>query len=98
MLKKTLFLISLLLLSFLLSSAWASDKSSSTETRLKCDPYTHYACLDDYLGDNFLLRLWRYYQLELGHASAPADPHALSSHRVGWPATPESTPPMPFTE
>ncbi|VEB38362.1 Uncharacterised protein [Legionella sainthelensi] len=41
---------------------------------------------------------FRYYKLEIGHAAAPSDPHAPTSHRAGWPATPESTPPRPFTE
>ncbi len=74
--------------------AWADNRNSLA----KCDPYINYACLDNYLGENFASRLWRYYQLEMGHAAAPADPNAPSSHRAGWPATPESTPPMPFTE
>ncbi len=72
---------------------WAKASNGS-----KCDPYTHYTCLDNYLEDDFFTRFVRYYQLEMGHASAPTDPHAPSSHRAGWPATPQSTPPMPFTE
>jgi hypothetical protein len=62
------------------------------------DPYTNYECLDSYLGENVFVRLWNYYGLEMGHAVAPSDPNAPSSHRDGWPETPESTPPMPFTE
>lgn len=48
-------------------------------------------------GD-FLTRLADYYQLEWGEAGPPADPNAPPSRREGWPATPQSTPPMPFTE
>lgn len=74
-------------------SVWAKDQTTS-----KCDPYKNFACLDSYLGEDFFTRFFRYYKLEMGHAAAPTDPHAPSSHRTGWPATPESTPPMPFTE
>lgn len=70
---------------------WAHDKTH-------CDPYTNYACLDTYLGNDVISRFFNYYKLEMGHASSPADPNAPSSHRKGWPATPETTPPMPFTE
>jgi hypothetical protein len=34
----------------------------------------------------------------MGHDAAPADPNAQSNHQQGWPTTPETTPPMPFTE
>ena len=64
----------------------------------KCNPYIDYACLDQYLSDDVITRFFRYYQLEIGHAVAPSDPNASSSHRIGWPTTPMSTPPMPFTE
>ncbi len=65
-----------------------------------CDPYTNYSCLDAYLGDDFATRLVRYYELEWGKAVAPADPKAPPSRRsdADWPATPQSSPPMPFTE
>ncbi len=62
------------------------------------DPYANYACLDNYLGDNVATRFINYYKLEMGHAAAPADPNAPPASREGWPATPQSTPPMPFTE
>jgi hypothetical protein len=61
-------------------------------------PYKNYDCLDAYLGDGFFERLINYYRLEWGHEAAPTDPKALPSHRDGWPTTPQSTPPMPFTE
>src|ERR1700730_9843554 len=65
-----------------------------------CDPYANYPCLDAYLGDDFVTRLYRYYALEWGHDGPPTDPKAPPSRRseAVWPATPESTPPMPFTE
>jgi Putative beta-barrel porin-2, OmpL-like. bbp2 len=62
------------------------------------DPYKDYSCLDPYLGTDFLSRFVNYYRLEWGHDAAPADPNAPASRRPEWPATPESTPPMPFTE
>ncbi|HEU5047885.1 MAG TPA: outer membrane beta-barrel protein [Rickettsiales bacterium] len=80
----------------LLSQTALAD--SETTTGKRCDPYNNYACLNSYLGDNVASRFFNYYNLEAGHASAPADPNAPPSHREGWPATPESTPPMPFTE
>jgi len=65
-----------------------------------CDPYVNYSCLDAYLGDDFFTRLYRYYELEWGKAVPPADPKAPPSRRSDavWPPTPQSTPPMPFTE
>ena len=64
----------------------------------KCDPYKDYSCLDTYLGDDVGSRFLNYYNLEWGQAGAPSDPNAPASRRDGWPATPETTPPMPFTE
>jgi len=65
-----------------------------------CDPYVNYSCLDAYLGDDFATRFFRYYELEWGKAVAPADPKAPPGRRSDavWPATPEPSPPMPFTE
>ena len=65
-----------------------------------CDPYVNYKCLDDYLGDNVAMRFLRYYQLEWGKGMAPADPSAPPGRRsdAAWPPTPQSSPPMPFTE
>jgi hypothetical protein len=62
------------------------------------DPYKNYNCLDAYLGSDFFSRLVNYYRLEWGHDSAPADPKAPPSRRDYWPTTPQTTPPMPFTE
>jgi len=62
------------------------------------DPYQDHACLDATLGDNVLGRFFNYYRLEWGRDAPPADPGAPASRRIGWPATPQTTPPMPFTE
>ncbi len=62
------------------------------------DPYQNYGCLDAYLGNGVFERLYNYYKLEMGHDAAPSDPNAPSSHQEGWPTTPETIPPMPFTE
>jgi hypothetical protein len=66
--------------------------------RTVVDPYKNYACLDAWLGTDFWGRLVNYYRLEWGHEAAPADPKAPAGRRDYWPATPQSTPPMPFTE
>jgi hypothetical protein len=66
-----------------------------------CDgvsPYQNYACLDAYLGDGFWERLYNYYKLEWGQAGPPTDPNAPPGRRSYWPATPETTPPISFTE
>ena len=77
----------------------ADNGGTSAATRSgKCDPYKNYACLDDYLGDNVFERFVNYYRLEWGEGAAPSDPNAAPSRRDGWPATPETTPPMPYTE
>jgi hypothetical protein len=62
------------------------------------DPYKNYACLDTYLGDSFFERLYNYYRLEWGESGPPTDPNAPPGRRADWPRTPETTPPMPFTE
>ena len=62
-----------------------------------CDPYQDYSCLNSALGTGFLERLTNYYKLEMGRDAAPADPNAPPG-RDGWPTTPQSSPPMPFTE
>lgn len=94
---KQLFILGIVLffLASIVTPVWAA---SSTQITLKCDPYSNYSCLDSYLGHNIASRFFKYYRLELGHAAAPTNPNAPSSHRPGWPATPQSTPPMPFTE
>jgi hypothetical protein len=81
------------------TSAYGADASPATPGSAGgCDPYKTYSCLDAYLGEYFWYRLYNYYRLEWGHDGPPADPSAPPSRRAGWPTTPESTPPMPFTE
>jgi putative OmpL-like beta-barrel porin-2 len=86
------------------TNARAADYSTPAATpmpvkaRGTCDPYVNYSCLDAYLGDDVLGRFFNYYKLEWGHDAAPADPKAAPGRRDYWPATPQSTPPMPFTE
>jgi hypothetical protein len=62
------------------------------------NPYDNYSCLDAYLGDGFFERLYNYYKLEWGQSGPPTDPNAPPGRRADWPRTPETTPPMPFTE
>ena len=83
------------------SSGMAADMAlKAPGSAGSCDPYANYKCLDAYLGDDFVTRLYRYYALEWGHDGPPTDPKAPPSRRseAVWPATPETTPPMPFTE
>src|SRR5580698_8455613 len=87
-------------------SIWAQTAAptAATPTAAKaadCDPYQDYSCLDAYLnanGDDPYDRMARYYKLEWGHDGPPVDPKAPPGRRDGWPATPETAPPMPFTE
>jgi hypothetical protein len=83
---------------FATSSALAADMALKAPAN--CDPYVKYSCLDAYLGDDFVTRLYRYYALEWGHDGPPSDPKAPPSRRSDavWAVTPQSTPPMPFTE
>jgi hypothetical protein len=76
------------------STANAQDASQSP----KCDPYKDYSCLNDYLGDGVFDRFINYYKLEWGEAAPPTDPNAPPGERDGWPATPESIPPMAYSE
>jgi putative OmpL-like beta-barrel porin-2 len=85
----------------LLHGAEAADATVPTKVpacRGTIDPYKNYACLDAYLGTTFWERFINYYRLEWGHEAPPADPKAPPGRRAYWPATPESTPPYPFTE
>jgi Putative beta-barrel porin-2, OmpL-like. bbp2 len=81
-----------------LDPARAGDLPVKAPAKGACDPYKNYSCLDAYLGEDFWTRLVNYYRLEWGKDSAPSDPKAPPSRRAGWPATPQTTPPMPFTE
>jgi Putative beta-barrel porin-2, OmpL-like. bbp2 len=87
-----------------LGAALAAPRSAQAEPSCTgadgkpVDPYGTYACLDNYLGDDVATRLYNYYKLEMGQPAAPSDPNAPASRRDGWPATPQTTPPIPFTE
>jgi hypothetical protein len=81
----------------LASLAHAADTIPSKGDR-SCDPYKDYSCLEPHLGADFVTRLVNYYRLEWGHDSGPSDPKAPPSRRDSFPPTPQSTPPMPFTE
>jgi hypothetical protein len=95
---KKFFLAGVSLAAFgLVDAAYAGDTIPPMQPGF-CDPYKNYSCLDAYLGDDLLTRFINYYRLEWGHDSAPSDPKAPPSRRDYWPATPETTPPMPFTE
>jgi hypothetical protein len=82
------------------TKAWDNARRRAAAAAGTCDPYVDYKCLDAYLGDDPATRFIRYYQLEWGHATAPADPHAPASSRAdsAVPPTPQSIPPMPFSE
>ncbi len=81
-------------------SASAADVAakSAYSCRQPDAPYRDYSCLDTYLGDDFFTRLINYYRLEWGHDGPPSDPKAPPGRRDGWPTTPQTSPPMPFTE
>ena len=83
-------------------SAWAQTAPApAAAPSVKCDPYQNYSCLDTYLnadGDDVYDRMVNYYKLEWGQAGPPTDPNAPASRREGWPLTPMTAPPMPFTE
>jgi Putative beta-barrel porin-2, OmpL-like. bbp2 len=82
------------------TKAWDNARRRAAAAAGTCDPYVDYKCLDAYLGDDPASRFIRYYQLEWGHATAPADPHAPAASRPDAlvPPTPQTVPPMPFAE
>jgi putative OmpL-like beta-barrel porin-2 len=96
--KKLLFISTSVVAIIAAGGASAADLPIKAAPMVGCDPYVRYSCLDPYLGDGVFERLVNYYRLEWGHDSAPTDPHALPTSRPGWPTTPQTTPPMPFTE
>src|ERR1700721_1732143 len=89
-------LVSLTALS-MIGCAYAGD-TLPPAGKARCDPYKNYSCLNFYLGDDFFTGLINYYRLEWGHDGPPVDPKAPPSRRDYWPTTPQTTPPMPFTE
>jgi Putative beta-barrel porin-2, OmpL-like. bbp2 len=70
----------------------------STKDGYGCNPYKNYSCLDSYLGENVFERFYNYYRLEWGKGTAPTDPKAPPARVEGWPRTPETVPPMAYTE
>lgn len=80
------------------SQASTQPSPSTSECTPPIDPYKNFACMDAYLGKDVLSRFFNYYALEWGEPGPPSDPAAPPSRRDGWPATPETTPPMPYTE
>ena len=95
--------VSLAAMGLIGSNAFAADTPAPALAKTPVckgvvDPYKNYACLDAYLGTTFMERLFNYYRLEWGHEAAPTDPKAPPARRADWPATPQSTPPMPFAE
>ncbi len=84
------------------SSTTPAPVPAATPPKVDCsknpDPYQNYSCLDVYLGTSVGERLLNYYALEMGHAGPPSDPNAAPGRIADWPATPETVPPMPFTE
>jgi hypothetical protein len=51
------------------------------------------------LPTDFFGRLVKWYEIEWGQPGPPTDPNAPPARRPApWPAQPETTPPMPFTE
>jgi hypothetical protein len=96
--KKLLLLgISFAAMALAATSASAGDYPGQKAKKV-CDPYVNYKCLDPYLGEGFFERFINYYKLEWGHDGPPTDPKAPPSRRAGWPATPQTVPPYPFTE
>ncbi len=95
---KKLLLAGVSLAAFAVTGAAHAGDTLPPMNKSWCDPYKNYSCLDGYLGNDFFTRLVNYYRLEWGHEAAPSDPKAPPSRRDYWPATPQSTPPMPFTE
>src|SRR5208283_5547516 len=98
MLKRVLVGAGLAVLVAVPGIAMADDAPTpAAAASVPCDPYKKFDCLDNYLGQGFWNRLVNYYTLEWGQPGAPADPNAPPGRRDGWPATPQTTPPMPFT-
>lgn len=96
--KKRLLAAASLLAFAPLGAAGAAELPTKARSNGYCDPYVNYSCLDTYLGDDPFTRFFRYYQLEWGKDGPPTDPKAPPGRRAYWPTTPQSTPPMPFTE
>jgi hypothetical protein len=75
----------------------AQSASVDSSEPLATVPYTASA-VDKAIGTNPFERFLHYYEVEMGQATAPVDPNAPPSTKPGWPAPPQTTPPMPFTD
>lgn len=75
----------------------ASDASVAVDADAAPSDYTIDA-VNKRLGTDFFTRFFGYYAAEWGQSGAPTDPKAPPSIRQGWPAVPETAPPMPFTD
>jgi len=83
------------------SAAPAASGAASTGTSIIYGrPQSEYtaASVDKAIGTNIFARFFNYYYAEEGQASAPPDPNAPPTIKAGWPAVPQTTPPMPFTD
>ena len=76
------------------SVATNADASAPVAT---ATPYTVDA-VDKAIGTNPFMRFLHYYEVEMGQAQGPTDPKAPPATAPGWPAPPQTTPPMPFTD
>ena len=79
-------------------TGFVSTGARADSAAAACDPYKDYSCFDSSLGQGVFERMGNYYKLEMGQAGPPSDPNAPASRRDYWPGTPETSPPMPFTE
>ena len=83
------------------SAAPAAGAPGSTGTSIIYGhPQSEYTAesVDKAIGTNIFARFFNYYYAEEGQATAPPDPNAPPTIRANWPAVPQTTPPMPFTD
>jgi hypothetical protein len=78
------------LLIALAPGAWAQSASSAAAPAADAGPK---------LSENPFARFFEYQAWEMGKSGPPTDPNAPAARRPApWPVSPESSPPMPFTE
>ncbi len=83
-----------------ITTASAAAEAAADAAPAAAAPAKHIDSPLDHLGTNPFMRFWNYQKLELGQASAPTDPNVASipTIRDGWPAVPQTIPPMPFSD